>query len=249
MNSSDHAALRAEPDHAAVGSARPWRRHCAELPMSGRRPDDDLVRVEGHVGDQPPGEADNGKDHQKGVSCTRTRLCCEDPPAEDQSSNHDDCDQKQRDHGRTLATESESRGSADGRAQRWVKNGGVGRFVITVPTVSIARELWRFGEAELAARAAHLTSSDTADIGERAGVIHQSGEATRLWPDGPSGVSAALMLATIEHLEGLARPCSRARRLPEKNLPPELQVSEADRWTAIEPVSREVDRRLHGNDQ
>jgi hypothetical protein len=129
-----------------------------------------------------------------------------------------------------------------------VKDDRVARFFITVPTVSIARELWRFGEAELAAQAARLTSSDAADIGERAGVLYQSGEATRLWPEGPSGATAALMLAAIEHFEGRARPCMRARRLPEKNLPPELQVSEADRWTAIEPVSRAMDRRLHGND-
>ena len=32
----------------------------------------------------------------------------------------------------------------------------MGRFVITIPPVSIARELWRVGEPELATRAADL---------------------------------------------------------------------------------------------
>lgn len=122
----------------------------------------------------------------------------------------------------------------------------MGRFVITIPPVSIARELWRFGEPELAMRAVELTPGEAADIGERAGSMHQSGEAARLWPGGPRGVAPAVMLAAIEHIEGRARPCSRTRRLPEKDLPASLRLSEAERWSASEPVSREMDRRLHG---
>ncbi|KAA1424072.1 hypothetical protein [Nocardioides antri] len=123
----------------------------------------------------------------------------------------------------------------------------MGRFVITIPPVSIARELWRFGEPELAIRAVDLTPVEAADIGERAGALHESGDATRLWPGGPSGVMPAVLLAAIEHLEGRPRPCGRTRRLPEKNLPASLQVSEAERWSASESVAREMDRRLHGS--
>jgi hypothetical protein len=122
----------------------------------------------------------------------------------------------------------------------------MGSFVITIPPVSIARELWRYGEPELAMRAAVLTPVEAADIGERAGSMHQRGEAERLWPNGPKGVTPAVLLAAIEYLEGRPRPCIRTRRLPEKDLPTQLRLSEAERWNALEPVSREMDRRLHG---
>lgn len=84
-----------------------------------------------------------------------------------------------------------------------------------------------------------------AEIGERAGAMDQSGLAKRLWPSGPSGVISAVLLAAIEALVGRPRPCSRTRRLPENNLPAELQISEAERWIASEPVARQMDRRLH----
>jgi hypothetical protein len=54
------------------------------------------------------------------------------------------------------------------------------------------------------------------------------------------------MLATIEYLEGTARPCRRTRRLSVKQLPQELQLSEDERWRAAEPVRDEMNRRLHG---
>ena len=38
----------------------------------------------------------------------------------------------------------------------------MGDFVITIPPVSIARELWRLGEPELAARAVALTPHEAA---------------------------------------------------------------------------------------
>lgn len=121
--------------------------------------------------------------------------------------------------------------------------------MITVPPVSIARELWRLGEPELAARALRLSPSGAADIGERAGALHQDGEAARLWPGGPAGVTTALVLAAIEHLEGRARPGRRSRRLPEKALPPELRAGEEERWAATEPVSRDMDRRLRSREE
>lgn len=123
----------------------------------------------------------------------------------------------------------------------------MGRFVITIPPVSIARELWRFGEPELATRAADLTPEEATDIGERAGTLHMTGEAARLWPGGPRGYTSAVLLAAIEYLEGGLRPCARARRLPEKALPTSLQVDEAELWVASEPVAREMNRRLHGS--
>jgi hypothetical protein len=79
-------------------------------------------------------------------------------------------------------------------------------FVITIPAVSIARELWRFGGAGLAIRASRLAPKEAADIGEGAGDLHRSGEASQIWPHGPRGVATAVMLAAVEHLEGAARP-------------------------------------------
>lgn len=119
----------------------------------------------------------------------------------------------------------------------------MGSLTITSPPLSIARELWRLGEPELAARAMELSADQAADIAIRAGDLHQSGEAHTIWPDGPSGTTSALVLAAVEYLEGSMRPCARRRRLPEKNLPANLQAGEAERWAALTPVARAVDRR------
>ena len=116
--------------------------------------------------------------------------------------------------------------------------------MITMPAVSYARELWRFGEQGLAHRAAAMDPSQCADVGERAGHLSLSGDAERLWPGGPSGYTSAILLAVIEHLEGGARPCVRTRRAPEKSLPAEWRLPEEQRWTASEPVAREMDARL-----
>jgi hypothetical protein len=118
--------------------------------------------------------------------------------------------------------------------------------VITMPAVSYAGELWRFGESELAMRAAVMSPSQCADVGDRAGDLSLSGEAERLWPDGPRGHTRAVLLAAIEHLEGWPRPCARVRRLPERFLPEEWKLSEDERWAALESASREMDSRLHG---
>lgn len=121
----------------------------------------------------------------------------------------------------------------------------MGRFIITIPPVSIARELWRLGEADLASRALKLSAEEAVDIGCRAGALHQYGEAREIWPDGPSGVYSAVAVAAVEYLEGSARPCARSRRLPEKSLPLELQVSEADCWAALTPLTQVEPRRMH----
>jgi len=119
--------------------------------------------------------------------------------------------------------------------------------VITMPAVSYARELWRFGEPDLARRAATMSPTQCADIGERAGHLSLSGEVDRLWPSGPRGHATAILLAVIEILEGRARPCIRSRRLPEKSLPEEWQLTEEERWAASEAVNREMTARLHGS--
>jgi hypothetical protein len=119
----------------------------------------------------------------------------------------------------------------------------MGSFTITSPPLSIARELWRLGEPHLAARAVELTAEQAVDIAFRAGELHESGQAHAVWPQGPSGTTPALMLAAVEYLAGTLRPCARSRRLPEKNLPPSLQATEEERWAALTPVARALDRR------
>ncbi len=119
----------------------------------------------------------------------------------------------------------------------------MGSLTITSPPLSIARELWRLGEPDLAARAVGLSAEQAVDIAIRAGDLHQSGEARAVWHDGPSGTTSALVLAAVEYFEGSMRPCARRRRLPEKNLPPALQASESERWAALAPVAQALDRR------
>lgn len=111
----------------------------------------------------------------------------------------------------------------------------MGKFVIPMPAVSYARELWRFGESDFAGRADVMTPNQCADVGERAGDLSLSGEAERLWPGGPRGHTSAVLLAAIELLEGRPRPCARVRRLPERPLPQELKLSEDERWAELEP--------------
>jgi hypothetical protein len=105
-------------------------------------------------------------------------------------------------------------------------------------SLSLARQLWRYGEAPLASRARKLKPKDLVELGERAGEIQLSGEGDRLWPDGPR-TDKALLLAATELLEGKARPTQRIRRLPEGRLPAELQATEQERWDAASEVSME----------
>ena len=115
---------------------------------------------------------------------------------------------------------------------------------VITSSLSLARELWRYGEAELANRALRLSADQVADTGLRAGHLQISGEANRLWPSGPSG--KAVLLAVVEQLEGHARPCARNRRLPEKKLPAELQATEEERWAAARQVAEIVTNRNAG---
>lgn len=108
----------------------------------------------------------------------------------------------------------------------------------TTSSLSLARELWRYGEPALADRARRLKPKDIIGLGERAGEIQISGESDRLWPDGPRG-DKDLLLAATELLEGKARPTQRARRLPEKGLPAELHATEQELSDAANEISME----------
>lgn len=107
--------------------------------------------------------------------------------------------------------------------------------------LSLGRELWRFGEVDLAEQARGLPPGDVLAIGERAGELVLSKAAEAMWPGGPR--NAALLLAVIERLEGRPRPCQRSRRLPEKGLPPAWQATEAERWEAVAEVAQVMDER------
>jgi hypothetical protein len=109
---------------------------------------------------------------------------------------------------------------------------------IVTSSLSLAQELWRYGEATLAGRARKLKPKDLIELGERAGDIQSSGEGDRLWPDGPRG-DKALLLAATERLEGKARRTQRTRRLPVGRLPAELQATEQELWDAANEVSME----------
>ena len=111
---------------------------------------------------------------------------------------------------------------------------------VVTSSLSLARELRRYGESELADGALHLSPGQVADIGHRAGQLHISGQEDKLWPGGPGG--KIVLLAAIELLEGRARPCARDRRLPEKTLPGQLQATEDERWAAAEESGPDRDQ-------
>jgi hypothetical protein len=112
--------------------------------------------------------------------------------------------------------------------------------VVVTSALSLARQLWRYGEPDLAERALNLPPEDIANIGYRIAMLHRSGDSDRLWPEGPR--NKAVILATIEWLEGSPRPSSRARRLPEKRLPLHLQATEEERWRATTEVGDAIER-------
>ena len=118
-----------------------------------------------------------------------------------------------------------------------------GRFVIVTNSVSLARQLWRYGEPELAERVADLAVEEVADLGIRAAALADAGEPERLWPAGPGFSNGAQVLASIERLEGVLRPPRRNRRRPEKSLPAKWQVPEDVLWTLTAAVGTEIDRR------
>lgn len=101
--------------------------------------------------------------------------------------------------------------------------------------LSTARELWRFGEPELAERALRLSADQVLTMGRRALEIQRSGEAERLWPDGPK--DRAYLLAAVEAVDGKPRPAPRVRRLPERVLPPHLRATEAELWRSANPIA------------
>ena len=114
-------------------------------------------------------------------------------------------------------------------------------FLITSP-LSLARELWRYGEPELAARAMHLTPEAVLDLGVRIMQLYGSAEADQLWPGGPK--DKAYLLAAIETLEGIARPARRRIRRPERDLPEDLRATPSEQIDAATPVSDVLHARL-----
>lgn len=112
----------------------------------------------------------------------------------------------------------------------------MGESRIITSSLSLARELWRYGEPELAERALQLSPIEVADVGLRMAEMVSSQAKKSLWPDGPK--DAVYLLAIIERLEGIARPAARSRRLPESKLPQHLQATERQRWDAVFDVDR-----------
>jgi hypothetical protein len=120
----------------------------------------------------------------------------------------------------------------------------VARMQVVTSGLSLARELWRYGEPDLARRALVLPAEAVLEIGARVEPLLASGAAERLWPNGPK--DRAILLAAVEYLEGTARPCARRTRLPEGGLPDDLQATEEQRYTAAAEVARVMDRRNAG---
>lgn len=115
---------------------------------------------------------------------------------------------------------------------------------IITSALSLARVLWRYGEPELAQRAAALSPADVLTVGQRIAELGVSGDSKRYWPN--SGKNAAFVLGAIWFLEGRPRPPVLQRRLPESQLPSELQATEAELWESTLPVVDLADSRRRG---
>jgi hypothetical protein len=102
--------------------------------------------------------------------------------------------------------------------------------------LDLARRLFMYGESDLAERAVDLPPAEVLEIGRRIVSITKSGEAARLWPDGPG--DRPVVLATIEWLEGAPRRPQRATPLPETSLPVNLQASKQQLQDAESKISK-----------
>lgn len=117
------------------------------------------------------------------------------------------------------------------------------RYVVTSP-LSLARVLWWYGEDELWPAALELSPVDVADLAPRfAQLLSDPALVESLWPGAPT-LDAHLVLGTIEHLEGRARPAARRHRRGGP-MPEVLDLSEEERWRdfALAAVLHLVDER------
>lgn len=116
------------------------------------------------------------------------------------------------------------------------------RMHLITSALSIARELWRYGEPDLAERALALDVDAVLRVGRRTIALIRSGRAAAVWPGVPG--NGAFVVAAIEELEGEPRAPTRKRRLPERKLPPHLQATEEERWQAASVVAEALDARF-----
>ena len=111
----------------------------------------------------------------------------------------------------------------------------ISRAHLISSSLSFAREMWRYGEPQLAEQALELSPEEVLAVGDRAIAIVASHEADTVWPDGPQ--DRGLLIAVVERLEGRGRPLPRVRRLPERSLPRHLQATLEERYKASEEVA------------
>ncbi|MFL6001636.1 MAG: hypothetical protein ACJ72P_02400 [Nocardioides sp.] len=117
------------------------------------------------------------------------------------------------------------------------------KYVITSP-LSLGRVMWWYGEDDLWSSALQLTPAAVADLAPRFAELHAAPERIEiLWPGAPTA-DAHLVLGTIEHLEGQARPAKRRHRRGGP-MPDVLDLGEEERWRdpALVEVLRLVDER------
>jgi hypothetical protein len=116
-------------------------------------------------------------------------------------------------------------------------------FVITSP-LSLARVLWWYGEDELWTAARELSPGVVADLAPRFAELRAAPGMMESWWPGAPLVDAYLVLGSLEHLEGHARPAARRHRRGGP-MPDVLDVSEDERWRdpAFAEVLRLVQQR------
>jgi hypothetical protein len=117
------------------------------------------------------------------------------------------------------------------------------RYVITSP-LSLARIMWWYGEDELWQPALELAPAVVADLAERFAELRGTPEIVELLWAGAPLADAYLVLGTLEHLEGRARPAVRRHRRGGP-MPEPLDVAETERWhdPALTQVLRLVAER------
>jgi hypothetical protein len=109
---------------------------------------------------------------------------------------------------------------------------------LSTSQLTLARELWRFGEDDVWPTILTLNVAEMVDLNERASDIYAR------QPVADMRLIQAHIWAAIERVHGVGRLPVRARRRAKSKMPADLLATEGELWDALRPVQSEELRRI-----